>query len=259
VSEDRADQERVQLVEATLQSPGAAPEPAAPRAGNPSVAKLTLSPENQAEACSAGIVTLGDDLGHLLQRNPDPAPEISPEAAHESGGASAVLAADAPPRHTPPKLDRRAALRAPKLADQPHRRLSYRKMVKRSRSASRTLSTGVPCAHRAERAAGLGTHAAGGLLKPDANAVLEVARQPLPGRHPQLAGTILKALLDHQVSSSLLAESHRPGAAPHRLTSDTRYLSGLERSEPGQSCCGAARTSEPNSTRKSSSLKRVNL
>ena len=93
-----------------------------------------------------------------------------------------MLAADAPPRRTPPKLDRRAALRAPEARRPASPRLSYRKMAKRSRSASRTLSTGVPCAHRAERAAGLGAHAAGGLLKRDANAVLEVARQPLPAR-----------------------------------------------------------------------------
>ena len=103
MSEDRADQERVQLVEATLQSPGAAPEPAAPRAGNPSVAKLTLSPENQAEACSAGIVTLGDDLEHLLQRNRTQHPKSAPEAAHESGGASAVIAADASPKTYAPE------------------------------------------------------------------------------------------------------------------------------------------------------------
>jgi hypothetical protein len=117
-----------------------------------------------------------------------------------------------PPRRTPPKLDRRAASVPPKLADQPHRRLSHRKMVKRS---GRRLKR-CPLACR-------------GLTALSAPPVWALTPQvgcssgtpmrssglhanPCPDGTLTLAGTILKALLEHQVSSSLLAESHRLGA-----------------------------------------------
>ena len=55
-------------------------------------------------------------------------PEAAPSAV--KWGASAVIAADAPPRRTPPKLDRQAALGAPEARPPASPRQSYRKLAK---------------------------------------------------------------------------------------------------------------------------------
>jgi hypothetical protein len=58
--------------------------------------------------------------------------DTSPTLRLQSGGASAVLAADAPQDVRPRSLIAAPRSVPPKLADQPHRRPSHRKMVKRS-------------------------------------------------------------------------------------------------------------------------------
>jgi hypothetical protein len=77
-------------------------------------------PSDQAEACSADVIELRDELEQLLQRNWTQHPRLDTAPRAAMWGASTAIAANAPPRRTPRSLIVKPHCVPPKLAHQLH-------------------------------------------------------------------------------------------------------------------------------------------